>query len=492
MILIVDDKPENIYSLQQLLESRGFSVDTAFSGDEALRKTFKNRYALIILDVKMPDMDGFEVADHLAKYSKTKDIPIIFLSAANRDKRFIEQGYKSGGIDYVTKPVDMNILLLKVKNFYRLYEQTLVLNAVQEDLKAEIERRKKAQYSLVAKANHLRLILEALPQIAFTVTPDGRIDFVNRNWFTFSRTQNDFPECHPNDPAILVTLRSHIQKGTALEMEVRIKPLDAQLYRYHLLRIVPIEEDQFITHWVGTFTDIDDQKQLSQKKDEFLSIASHELKTPLTSMHGYVQLLNRSLKDEPHSKAYKYMNRVEGQLNKLSTLVADLLDISKIDNGKLYVDHQFFDLDAVIDTVVDTMHQTQEKRILNIERTGEKLEIPIFGDEMRIEQVLINFMSNAIKYGPDSDHIIIHTEKDDKEVKVSVQDFGIGVPPQNQAPIFDKFYRVEETSVRFQGLGLGLYICAEIIRQHEGQYGMTSKAGEGTTFYFTLPLRVVH
>jgi len=186
------------------------------------------------------------------------------------------------------------------------------------------------------------------------------------------------------------------------------------------------------------------------------------------------------------------MNRVEGQLNKLSTLVADLLDISKIDNGKLYVDHQFFDLDAVIDTVVDTMHQTQEKRILNIERTGEKLEIPIFGDEMRIEQVLINFMSNAIKYGPDSDHIIIHTEKDDKEVKVSVQDFGIGVPPQNQAPIFDKFYRVEETSVRFQGLGLGLYICAEIIRQHEGQYGMTSKAGEGTTFYFTLPLRVVH
>ncbi|KKX51190.1 response regulator [Sphingobacterium sp. IITKGP-BTPF85] len=250
MILIVDDKPENIYSLQQLLESRGFSVDTAFSGDEALRKTFKNRYALIILDVKMPDMDGFEVADHLAKYTKTKDIPIIFLSAANRDKRFIEQGYKSGSIDYVTKPVDMNILLLKVKNFYRLYEQTLVLNAVQEDLKAEIERRKKAQYSLVAKANHLRLILEALPQIAFTVTPDVRIDFVNRNWFTFSRTQNDFPECHPNDPAILVTLRSHIQKGTALEMEVRIKPLDAQLYRYHLLRIVPIEEDQFITHWL--------------------------------------------------------------------------------------------------------------------------------------------------------------------------------------------------------------------------------------------------
>ncbi|UZJ63116.1 response regulator [Sphingobacterium sp. KU25419] len=176
MILIVDDKPENIYSLQQLLESRGFSVDTAFSGEEALKKAFKNRYALIILDVQMPDMDGFEVAKYLANYSKTKDISIIFLSAANHDRRFIEQGYASGGIDYVTKPVDMEILLLKVRNFYRFYEQNLALNAVQHDLLSEIERRKRAQSSLLEKANHLRLILESLPQIAFSVDPKGKID----------------------------------------------------------------------------------------------------------------------------------------------------------------------------------------------------------------------------------------------------------------------------------------------------------------------------
>lgn len=491
MILIVDDKPENIYSLQQLLASRGFSVDTALSGDEALKKAFKTKYALIILDVQMPDMDGFEVAKYLANYSKTKDIPIIFLSAANRDKRFIEQGYAFGGIDYVTKPVDMDILLLKVKNFYRLYEQKLILNTVQNDLRAEIEERKKAQSSLAAKANHLRLILEALPQIAFTVNSAGKIDFVNRNWFLFAETADDFPECHPEDPSITAILKSHIQQGLAVEMEVRIRPLDSQLYRYHLLRIVPIEENQLIDHWVGTFTDIDDQKQLLQKKDEFLSIASHELKTPLTSMRGYVQLLNRSLQGEAHPKADKYMKRVQEQLDKLSTLIADLLDISKIDHGKLKVAHQFFDLDSLIDSVIDTMHLTQENRTLHIERVGVKLDQPILGDEMRIEQVLVNFMTNAIKYSPDSDRVVIHTEMDDDEVKISVQDFGIGVPAKNQPPIFDKFYRVEETSVRFQGLGLGLYICAEIIRQHHGKYGMTSKFGEGATFYFTLPLKQI-
>jgi len=489
MILIVDDKPENIYSLQQLLESRGFSVDTAFSGEEALKKTFKNRYALIILDVQMPDMDGFEVAKYLANYSKTKDISIIFLSAANHDRRFIEQGYASGGIDYVTKPVDMEILLLKVRNFYRFYEQNLALNAVQHDLLSEIERRKRAQSSLLEKANHLRLILESLPQIAFSVDPKGKIDFVNNNWFLFSASENQFPECHPDDPVIMDVVNAHIKKGKAVEMEVRIKPLNSELYRYHLLRIVPIEENHVIAHWVGTFTDIDDQKQIEQKKDEFISIASHELKTPLTSMRGYVQLLDRALRGEQNVKVQKYMDRVQGQLDKLSTLVADLLDISKIDNGKLKINHQLFDLDILIDAVIETMRQTDDSKMMHIERVGTRLDRLILGDELRIEQVLVNFVTNAIKYGPDSDRIIIHTEMNDQEVKVSVQDFGIGVPAKNQPPIFDKFYRVEETSVRFQGLGLGLYISAEIIRQHQGRYGMESKLGEGATFYFTLPIK---
>src|SRR6186713_209121 len=143
MILIVDDRPENIFSLRSILELHSFPVDTAGSGEEALKKTLKQKYALIILDVQMPGMDGFEVAEILSGNSQTKDIPIIFLSAVSTDKKFITKGYNSGAIDYIIKPIDPDILLLKVKTFMRLYEQNRELNLMQENLRSEIEFRKK-------------------------------------------------------------------------------------------------------------------------------------------------------------------------------------------------------------------------------------------------------------------------------------------------------------------------------------------------------------
>jgi signal transduction histidine kinase len=148
MILIVDDRQENLFSLQKLLELNQFKVDTAASGEDALKKILKNTYFLIILDVQMPGMDGFEVAEAIAGYSKSKDIPIIFLSAINTEKRFITKGYSSGAIDYVTKPFDPDILLLKVKTFYRLHEQTQTLNDIQKVLRDEIEFRKRAEQEL--------------------------------------------------------------------------------------------------------------------------------------------------------------------------------------------------------------------------------------------------------------------------------------------------------------------------------------------------------
>lgn len=151
MILIVDDNQENIFSLRSLLHLHHFEVDAAFSGEEALRKILQNSYSLIILDVQMPDMDGFEVAEALSGYSKSKDIPIIFLSAVNTHKKFVTKGYTSGGVDYVTKPFDPDILLLKVKMFYRLSEQTAQLQALEKNLREEIELRKRAEVLLEKK-----------------------------------------------------------------------------------------------------------------------------------------------------------------------------------------------------------------------------------------------------------------------------------------------------------------------------------------------------
>jgi DNA-binding response OmpR family regulator len=332
MILIVDDRAENLFSLKSILELHSFPVDTALSGEEALKKSLKNNYSLIILDVQMPGMDGFEVAELLSGNSNTMDIPLIFLSAVNTEKKFITKGYTSGAIDYITKPIDQDILLLKVKTFHRLYEQNRELNLAKERLQTEIEVRKKAQQQIQEKANELTGILGSIPQVAFTAAADGTIDFVNNQWYQYSSSFEIFPEVHPDDTCINTEWKKILASGEPAQIEVRIAKLQSSNYKYHLLRVVPIIENNVVVKWVGTFTDIEEQKQALKIKDEFLGMASHELKTPLTSIKGYVQLLGDMLHEE---QTKKFLNRTLIQLNKLDGLINDLLDISKIENGKL-------------------------------------------------------------------------------------------------------------------------------------------------------------
>ncbi|WP_315058643.1 response regulator [Chryseobacterium indoltheticum] len=490
MILIVDDNQNNLFSLKKLLESKDFQVDTADSGSEALGKALKNDYALIILDVQMPEMDGFEVAETLAGYSRTKDIPIIFLSAVNTEKRFITKGYASGGKDYVTKPVDPEILLLKVKTFYNLQEQNIAMRKTQQSLELEVKGRRESQVTMKSQIDHFHLMLESLPQIAFTINEQGTIDFVNGKWYEYSLSDTSFPETHPDDFSITEEFSQCKKKGKALELEIRIKNIKSGEFRYHLLRVTPVHEENVIKNWVGTFTDIEDQKKVEKEKDEFLSIASHELKTPLTSIKAYVQLLDRKLKLGKESAESGFMVKVQDQIEKLNTLISDLLDVSKIENGKLKINKKPTNLDQLIQNAIETILQTHDEKKIKIDRHGYIPDILIPLDSIRIEQVLINFLTNAIKYSPENHQVIVTTfvDEDEQEVKVSVTDFGIGIPDFKQEAVFHKFYRVEESSLQFQGMGIGLYICSEIIKQHHGNIGVSSIMDEGSTFYFTLPL----
>ena len=487
MILIVDDNQNNIYSLKKLLESKDFQVDTAISGEEALGKALKNNYALIILDVQMPVMDGFEVAETFSGYSKTKEIPIIFLSAVNKEKEFITRGYASGGMDYVTKPIDPEILLLKVKTFYNLQENSLAMKKTQQSLELEVKGRREAQVTMRSEIDHFHLMLEALPQIAFTLDGDGKVNFVNSKWYEYSASEFEFPETHPDDKNIPYELERCKKKGKALELESRIKNIKTGDYRFHLLRMSPVYDGKSIKNWVGTFTDIEDQKKVEKEKDEFLSIASHELKTPLTSIKAYMQLLDRKLKINEGTAEANYVNKALSQVEKLNTLITDLLDVSKIDNGKLKINKKPTNLDSVIHTAIETILQTHDDKV-KITRHGFIPDILIPLDAIRIEQVLINFLTNAIKYSPENNQVIVTTFVDENEVRVSVTDFGIGIPDFKQDAVFKKFYRVEESSLQFQGMGIGLYICSEIIQQHDGTIGLSSVVEEGSTFYFTLPL----
>jgi signal transduction histidine kinase len=487
MILIVDDKPENIFSLKTILEMHSFPTDTALSGEEALKKILRRSYALIILDVQMPGMDGFEVAEAISGYSKAKDIPILFLSAASTDKKFITKGYSSGGLDYITKPIDPDILLLKVKTFYRLYEQNRELNRIQASLRSEIEFRKKVEGELQERAGELHSILESIPQIAFTTSADGKIEFVNERWLNYAPSKQAFPLTHPDDADLARQWERTVASGKALDLEVRVRRVDAEEYRYHLLRATPIKEGDTITKWVGTFTDIEDQKEAVKRKDEFISIASHELKTPLTTIKAYVQLLDRSIGAEDPSRMY--VERTLVQVQKLDNLIVDLLDLSKIESGKLKFNKKHFTFERVLSDAVEMIRQTYPA--YTIVRKGTA-DVELFGDETRIEQVIINYLTNAVKYSPDHKEVQIEAGvQPGGQVYVRVKDYGIGIRKDQQTDIFSKFYRVEESANRFQGLGIGLYICAEIIRRHEGQYGVESEPGQGSTFYFTVPIQPV-
>ncbi|HLZ87309.1 MAG TPA: HAMP domain-containing sensor histidine kinase, partial [Puia sp.] len=214
------------------------------------------------------------------------------------------------------------------------------------------------------------------------------------------------------------------------------------------------------------------------------SIASHELKTPLTTIKAYVQLLERSIGEEEPGKLY--VERALAQIRKLDNLIVDLLDLSKIESGKLKFNKKLFSFETTLSNAIEMIRQTYSD--YRITRTGEA-DIELYGDEMRIEQVIINYLTNAVKYSPDRKEIDVEASvRPDGQLYVQVRDYGIGIRKDHQANIFSKFYRVEESASRFQGLGIGLYICAEIIRRHEGEYGVESEPGQGSAFYFSVPL----
>lgn len=221
---------------------------------------------------------------------------------------------------------------------------------------------------------------------------------------------------------------------------------------------------------------------LNEKKDEFIGLASHELKTPLTSITGYLQIIDR-LKTDEESK--RFMGKTIRQVRKLSGLVNDLLDVSKIEAGKLQMKKVTFDLFEIIRDAIELMQQTNDKCEISLKVKMENCMVR--ADSQRIEQVIVNLLSNAIKYSQGTCKIIVRVSKTDKDVTVSVQDFGIGIAANKLAHVFSRFYRVEDTNPHFSGLGIGLYLCHEIIVRHDGKIWVESEPGKGSTFYFSLP-----
>lgn len=276
-----------------------------------------------------------------------------------------------------------------------------------------------------------------------------------------------------------------IANKTQYNAEYLIKWPDGSLHWMSASGLPGCDAEGNVTNMIGVTVDITKRKNYEVQKDDFLSIASHELKTPITSLKATVQLLSK-LKSKPeHPIIPKLIDQAHKSTDKLSTLVDDLLNMHRISEGKLKLEESHFDLATMIENCCNEVGMTGN-HYFKIISDGVATA---YGDEQKLEQVVLNFINNAIKYAPQSDEIVISIECETDNFKISVTDQGEGIDPAIQPKLFDRYFRASHDGRKYSGLGLGLYISSEIVTRHGGEIGVISKVGEGSTFWFSIPAK---
>jgi len=361
-ILLVDDRPENLLSLESILTMDDRKFFTASNGNDALRISIKEELSLILLDVQMPDMDGFEVAEYLKSNSRTKNTPIIFVTAINKEKQNLLRGLEEGAIDYLFKPIDTDITRAKVSTLLKLVEQRKLL----EEKNAELER-------------------------------------------------------------------------------------------------------------------------LNEEKNRFLGVASHDLRNPLNAISGFSDLIlmeGNNLSDEHKA----FLNHMKTSSAFMFDLINNLLDVSKIESGKLELHKQPSNIIELIEKDLPIHRMLAERKQILIKLKNELTDPIINLDAEQFKQVMSNLISNAMKFSFPEKQIEIHLKQEENNVVVSVKDQGQGIPADELNKLFLPF---QKTSVRStageKSTGLGLTIVKKIIEHHGGKIWAESELGKGTTFLFTLP-----
>lgn len=361
----------------------------------------------------------------------------------------------------------------------------------------DITLRKVTEEALRRNEAMNQAILQSLPAYILVVDKKGKIIALNEAW-TKQASEPDaakvqmgknyfdlldsFESIAKADKRVIIQGIKAVAKNRKSDFQLEYQLLPLETERWFSIQVLPLKYTD--SGVVISNREVTDRKKLEQQKDEFISIASHELKTPITSLKAYTQVLLTGT--QAKEKSQKLLQRMEMQIDKLTGLVSDLLDISKIEAGRLQFTYEKFAFDDLVNEVVETLQLTTSSH--DIKQKG-KSGIEVYGDRERLSQVLINLISNAVKYSPGADKVIVTTKvhKRENTVGVSVQDFGVGIPKVQQARIFERFYRVGANK-GFPGLGLGLYISAEIIKRLNGKIWVESKKGEGATFSFTVPI----
>lgn len=368
-------------------------------------------------------------------------------------------------------------------------------------LGVDITARKKAELELLKLMEELEqqkrlyeTIIGSTPDLVYIFDLEARFSYANEALLTmWGRTkENSFGKSllevgyEPWHAAMHEREIEHIKKTKETvrgEVAFPHATLGKRIYDYILVPVLDAKGQVSVV--AGTTRDITEIRKLSEQKDEFLAIASHELKTPLTSLKAYAQVLQSIFEDKHDVDAVMMLDRMDKQINKLTGLITDLLDVTRIHSGKLQLNQERFDLSVLTSGIVEELQLTTSKHAI-------KEDIPpglfLYADMERIGQVITNLVTNAIKYSPSGGDIVVKLRKQGDDLLLSVQDFGIGIPADRQSKVFEQFYRANNHRQAISGMGIGLYISAEIVQRSEGTIWVDSQEGIGSTFHVSLPM----
>jgi signal transduction histidine kinase/DNA-binding response OmpR family regulator len=527
-LLIVDDNPAQRLALAAILSDLDVHVVQAASGREALRSLLRQEFAVILLDVNMPGLDGFETASLIRERRSSERTPIIFITAYSDDAR-VERGYSLGAVDYILTPVQPNVLRAKVSVFLDLYRKTEEVRSQREHMRryamqlqqlsdaalAINSARSVDEIATVVTDRALQIIdAHQASTTADTLEADRRLTVTevsqkyggNRHVRSYASSSpfelatakrftaaqlaaGVFPERVPGEVVPGVPIHGWLAAPLVARDGRRIGVLEVSEKRegefgpdderilVQLAQIAAVAIDN---------TSAAEARESNRLKDEFLGVLSHELRTPLQAMLTWISILRREHVDP--SLVARGLEVIERSARTQTQLISDLLDVSRIIRGQLRLDSGPTNLATVVDLALETLRPAAAARRIAIEWNPPREECWIIGDATRLQQVVWNLLSNAIKFTPEGGRIELRLTLDDTSVSVAVRDTGSGIPPDFLPHLFERFRQADSSAGRKHGgLGLGLAIVRHLVELHGGAISAENLAHGGAAFTVRLP-----
>jgi len=528
-ILLVDDLPENLFALELILCNDNYKCVKAHSGNEALKILLHEQdFAIILIDVQMPEMDGFETVELIREIEPLKHVPIIFLTANMDNAMHIFKGYQSGAVDFMIKPLIPEILKAKVLVFVELYLKTHELLVQNEEKEKQAEELRIANKDLLfqseEKKNREAELVIANKELIFQnkekekranelIIANKELIFQNEEKEKRAAElaiankelvfQNEEKEKRAAELAIAnkeLVFQNEEKEKRAAELAIADKELVFQTEEKEKRKIENIalealsnslKEGKVVAE-LATLN-AEEAKGIAenalQSKQQFLSNMSHEIRTPMNAILGFTKVL---LKTDLAPKQKEYLDAIKISGDGLLVLINDILDLAKTDAGKMTFEEKPFKIEFSISTMYQVFDlKIKEKNLELVKEYDNKIPVVLLGDAVRLHQILLNLLSNAIKFTAKGKITVavrlLHEDKEKVTIDFAITDTGTGIPEDKLESIFENFQQATiSTSSTFGGTGLGLAICKQLVEKQGGSILVKSKVDEGSTFSFTL------